>query len=285
MKYSFFSLSLPECTPAEAAKLIKEAGYDGVEWRCAPQPDVLPVVPNPWSSNRATIDTKKWKEVISEFRKVTDDHGLEISNLGTSCRVADMDHVKTVIEIAKAIKCPRFRVNASLYDGKRHHSELFKEAKDGYAKVAELAKAAGVQAMIELHMDCIAPSASMALRLIEGLDPKYIGIIYDPGNMVIEGFERWKMSCEMIGAYLVFCHAKNTQFRPTGTSKSGAVKWGWEPCEMNTGLVDWTEVFQALKAVGYNGWVSNEDFYFKQGTSLERIRFGLQHLKACESLA
>jgi sugar phosphate isomerase/epimerase len=96
MKYSVFTLSLPECTPSEAAKLIKEAGYDGVEWRCTDQPETLPPTPNPWTSNRTTLDVKKWRNVVKEYKKITKDNGLEFSNLGSYCRANELEKIQVV---------------------------------------------------------------------------------------------------------------------------------------------------------------------------------------------
>lgn len=285
MKYSLFSLVLPECNPAEAAKLIKEAGYEGVEWRCAPQPDPLPPIPNLWGSNRTTLDTKKWKTAAVEHGKITRDHGLEFSNLATYCSAVDLDSVKVAIEIAKILGCPRFRITVPSYDGKTPYGEMFRRARQAYEKCAELCAANGVQGLLELHMGNIAPSASMAHRLLDGLPPGAVGAIHDPGNMVVEGYENWKMGCELLGPYLAFSHAKNSRLRVAGTTESGAVRWAYEPCEMNAGFVDWTAVFKAYRSVGYDGWVSNEDHYAGPGSALDRLRYGLEHLKRCAALA
>ena len=285
MKYSVFSLSLPECAPSEAAKLIKEAGYDGVEWRCAEQPEPLAPIPNFWKSNRTTLDTKKWKNLVPEYRKIMGDYALECPSLGSYCRADQPDAIKMVIEIAKALDCPRFRIVLPPYDEKTTYQEIYKKMKLCYAHAAELCKDAGVQGLLELHMWNITASASLGHRLIEGLDPRHMGIIYDPGNMVVEGYENWKIGCELLGPYLAFCHAKNSRFRAAGALPSGAVHWAYEPCEMHTGFVDWIAVFKALKSVKYNGWISNEDHFVSPNSSLERIRSGLEHLKQCEALA
>jgi len=286
MKYSLFTLSLPECNPSEAARLIKEAGYDGIEWRCIDQADELPPTPDPWKSNRATLNVRHWSKLAVEFKKITSDNGLEVSNLATYCRADQFDEVKKSIEIAKAVGSPRLRLTAPPYDGKTPYPEIFKKTKEAYAHSAGLCKDAGLQGLLELHMGNIAPSASLGFRILDGLDPKHIGVIHDPGNMVIEGYENWKMGCELLGAYFAFCHAKNSRLRLSGTAESGAALWSYEPCEMNTGFVDWTAVMRAFKSVGYQGWISNEDHFSYHGKpALERIRYGLAHLKKCEALA
>ncbi|POP36226.1 sugar phosphate isomerase/epimerase, partial [Blautia producta] len=39
MKTGVFTVSMPEYSPKEAVRILKELGYDGVEWRVAPLPD------------------------------------------------------------------------------------------------------------------------------------------------------------------------------------------------------------------------------------------------------
>lgn len=285
MKYSLFTLAIPECTPAEAAKIIKEAGYDGVEWRCTELPDVLPPIPNCWTSNRATLNTKKWKSVVTEFRKITQDNGLEFSSLASYCRAGDVENIKINIEIAKALGCPRLRVCGPGYDGKTNYWDVLKKGRDDYARAAELCREAGVQGVVELHAGGIACSASLAHRLLDGVDPRHMGAMYDPGNMVLEGYENWQLGCELLGPYLAYCHAKNSRLHPVSVAESGAFRWGHESCEMHTGFVDWIAVFKAFRSVKYDGWISNEDHYLHQGSAPERIRNGLQHLKKCHEIA
>ena len=142
-----------------------------------------------------------------------------------------------------------------------------------------------MQGLLELHMGNIAPSASMGFRLLDGCDPKAMGVMFDPGNMVFEGYENWKMGCEVLGPYLAFVHAKNSRRRASGLIEPGTIRYEYEACEMNTGFVDWVAVFKALKSIGYDGWVSNEDYHLASGCGLDRIRDGLEFLKKCEQVA
>ncbi|MCC7519694.1 MAG: sugar phosphate isomerase/epimerase [Verrucomicrobiae bacterium] len=285
MKYSMFSLSLPQCTPAEAAALVKEAGYDGMEWRCFARPDPMPPIPNCWQSNRTTLDWKNWKKAVPEYKRLMAEHGLEFSNLGCYCRADQVEEVKTGIAIAKELGSPRLRVCAPPYDGKENYRSVLARARDQYANAAELCKAAGVQGLLELHMGNIAPSASMGFRLLDGCDPSAMGVMLDPGNMAFEGYENWKMGCELLGPYLAFVHAKNSRRRACGVVAPGSISYEYEACEMHTGFVDWVAVFKALKAVGYDGWISNEDYHLATGCGFERIRDGLAFLKKCEQAA
>ena len=63
------------------------------------------------------------------------------------------------------------------------------------------------------------------------------------------------MGLELLGPYLDYVHAKNIAWiHENGT-------WRWVFAAMDEGQVDWTEVMRALYRVGYDGYVSFENFY------------------------
>jgi sugar phosphate isomerase/epimerase len=128
--------------------------------------------------------------------------------------------------------------------------------------------------LIEIHHETICPSASLAHRLISNFDPQAIGAIYDPGNMVYEGFENYRMGLELLGPYLAHVHIKNAAFaRPAG---GGVWTATWAPLE--DGVVNYPQLFAALRAVGYDGWLSMEDFSAAR-PSREALRHNLAFVR------
>ena len=69
---------------------------------------------------------------------------------------------------------------------------------------------------MEIHHETIVPSASARAGSSMGFDPASVGAIYDPGNMVWEGHEQYRLGLETLGPYLAHVHAKNTGWRQTG---------------------------------------------------------------------
>ena len=104
--------------------------------------------------------------------------------------------------------------------------------------VEQLSSAYGVRALIETHMQTIVPSPSAAAAFLADRDPARVGVIFDPGNMVFEGHEPYRMAVE----------------------------------------VDEQVVFAALKAVGYEGWMSFEDFTTDQPL-YERTRDNIRYAR------
>jgi sugar phosphate isomerase/epimerase len=126
--------------------------------------------------------------------------------------------------------------------------------------VVGLCKHYGVKGLLETHHKTIIPSASSVYRICKKYDPDLIGVLYDPGNLVHEGFENYRMGMEMLGPYLAHVHVKNTIWTSSGTQEDGSAVWSgaWSP--MKQGIVPWKQVIEDLKSVGYSGYLGLEDF-------------------------
>ena len=225
MKYSIFTVVLPEFDVSTAARTMKEWGYDGVEWRLANVPSPMPPIPNYWSANKATVDFARLPVAAREAKQASDDAGLAIPALASYVGCSDLDAVKKAMEAAAIMGAPIVRIGVPGYDGKTNYRVLFARAQDDYSRVADLARQHNLRACIEIHMGNICSSPSLALRLVGGFDPRYIGVILDPGNMIYEGYEDWRMGMELLGPYLAHVHLKNTQWQPVGKRPTGEVEW------------------------------------------------------------
>jgi sugar phosphate isomerase/epimerase len=138
--------------------------------------------------------------------------------------------------------------------------------------------------LIELHHRTIVSSASAAVRLVDGLDPAHVGVIHDVGNMVFEGHEDYLAGLEMLGDHLAHVHVKNVAWQTDGTRPDGSVAWraDWSP--LRSGQVDLSAYFRALSTVGYDGWVTSEDFSVDLPLA-ERTRDNLTYLRSLRDSA
>ncbi|QIN81547.1 TIM barrel protein [Rubrobacter tropicus] len=254
MKVGVFTVGLPDLTPEEAAREIKDAGYDGVEWRVTRVPDeVRYEEPSFWGNNLCTLAPTE--EEASRARRVSEEAGLEVPGIGTYVAVGDIEAAEEAMRFARTAGAPQVRVGVGAPDGSSYE-ELFSVAKEFLRGVEDLAGSHGVKALVEIHHKTICPSASLAHRLVSAFDPDLVGVIFDPGNMAQEGFEDYRIGAELLGPYLAHVHIKNAAFeRPEG---GGVWRPRWSPLE--DGVVDFGGVFEALEGVGYDGWLVIEDF-------------------------
>jgi sugar phosphate isomerase/epimerase len=190
--------------------------------------------------------------------------------------------VESIMRAAVAVGSHKMRVSPPRYDGSHPYPKLFDQAVEDYRAVAALARKYGVQACIEMHMGNITPSAGLAHRLVSHFDPADIGVIFDPANMVVEGFENYQMALELLGPYLSHVHAKNCRWA-IASEEDGVTKWEWKMVPIRQGQADWTAIVAALKKVGYDGWLSFEDF--SDLDTKTKLRDALVYLKALEAAA
>ena len=259
-RYSVFTVMMPEYTPEEAVALLRDLGYDGVEWRVT-APNYRPdVAPSYWGNNRCTIDALTADTQAARLGTLTRSAGLEVPSLGTYMAYTDLEAIERAMRAAAEMGCPRLRVSPPHYDRDVGYPRLYAESLGGYVEVQKLARKYHVQACLEIHMGNICSSPSLALRLLAHFDPRYIGAILDPGNMVYEGYEDWRMGMELLGPYLAHVHIKNSQWIPTGTRPTGETEWQASAAALDKGIVDFRQFMADLRAVGYEGWCSFEDF-------------------------
>lgn len=276
MKLGVFTVSMPDYEPIEAAALLKQFGYDGVEWRCTTDTGDRSK-PSFWSGNRTSMTAEEIIRRAPELKAT----GLAMPSLGSyiaidSCTFADAElHMRA----AAAIGAKNLRISAGQYGrAPGQFWDLFKKARENYAQLADLAAKHNVRAVIETHMGQLGPSAMKARAILEGLNPQHVGIMWDPANQVFEGGENYKMALEIAGEYLAEVHAKNSRYVP-GEKANGFRPWQYQSAPLRDGIVNWPDVIKTLKAFGYDDWIFFEDFSTEQPL-LDRLKDNLAWFRA-----
>ena len=106
MKVGVFTVGLPDLTPEVAVREIKDAGYDGVEWRVARVPeDVRGEEPSFWGNNLCTLAPTE--EDARRARRLSEEAGLEVPGLGTYVGVGDLETAEEAMRFAATAGAPR----------------------------------------------------------------------------------------------------------------------------------------------------------------------------------
>lgn len=288
MKYSLFTVSVPDLKPEQTLQKMKEYGYDGIDWRVTTlptDPEVLGEKPSYWRNNLCTIDINTLEDSAEEIKGLADKYGICINSLATYLSCNDSEEcIASCMRAAKKMGCKKIRINTPAYDPEKNYQEIFAQALIGFGKVEKLAKQYGVKADFEMHMGNITPSASAAKHLASYFDPEYIGVIYDTGNVIYEGYEEYKMAFEILGSYLDLVHVKNAKWERTSGEENGKYAPCWAP--ITDGYADFEKCFKALKQCGYDGYVVFEDFSGEDSSDKkmkENIQYIRNIVKAIES--
>lgn len=279
MKYSVFTVGMPEFTPEEGLKQLAANGYEGVEWRVTKiYPELSGEKPSYWRNNLCTIDETKAVEQAAQIKAMCAEHGIEISALCTYLRnSSDLAQIEEAMRAAVLMGATQIRVSPDGYDGTQNYRTMFDKAVADYTKIEELAKKHGVKVLIEMHMNTLTPSASSAYRLVSHFDPAYIGVIYDTGNVIYEGAEQYKMALEILGEYLAHVHVKNAAWK-LDSEENGVKVFKPDWATFKGGYANFPLFFEALKSTGYDGWVTFEDF--SDVPTQEKLRDNLAYIKS-----
>lgn len=272
MKFAVFTASLPEWTPAQAVRTLADLGYDGIEWRVTDDPPAGGA-PGFWRGNRCTWQSASFVDDAPRIKELSEAAGLAIPNIGTYVQCTDPVAVDHAMKGAARAGSPSIRVQVARYDGRHPYLPLRDRARVAFDGVVELSARHGVRALVELHFGTLLPSASTAASFLSGFDPANVGVIHDAGNMVFEGFESYRMGLELLGPYLAHVHLKNAWWRRDGD------RWSASFAPLTEGVVDVPALFAALRTVGYDGWVSFEDFSTTQPV-LDRTRDNLAYVRS-----
>lgn len=249
MKLGVYSIVLPDYHREDAAALVAAVGYSGIEWTVGYEDRVFN------SGEQWHVSLDHLEDDAPRAREVAARYGLEIPSLGTYAESGDFEAIDRLMRGAAAMGAPMLRIGSARYDGSVPYGTLREQTVANWRTIEQMAAQHGVRALIELHANTICPSASSAMRILEGLDPAHVGVILDPGNMVIEGAERWRMAIEILGPYLAHVHAKNMAW-----VRGDDGRWAWENTSLADGIANFPEIVDTLGEYGYEGYLSLEDF-------------------------
>jgi sugar phosphate isomerase/epimerase len=278
MKYALFTVSSPTVTLEELAPQLQALGYDGWELRVVDEP------PNPkgmefWHGNKSTVPASTFGGEVARIKALSEKHSLQLPNLGTYVRSNDdWADIERAVANAVAIGAPSLRINVPQYSSDQPFMPIWNQAREDFKRIEQVAAQNNVRALIEVHMGTICPSASAARMFVDGMDPKHIGVIHDAGNMVYEGFENYRLGLEMLGDYLALVHVKNATAYPFKTRPDTTVEWRFKFWPMHQGVADIRALIVALLDIGYDGWISFEDFSTQQKLP-DRMKFNIEFVK------
>lgn len=270
MRLGVCSVSLPDLTPDQAIPLVAEAGYAGIEWRIFSE--VGGAGPAHFlANNRCTV--RPTADAVRAVSARCAQAGLQIIGLSPYLEPGDLAGVEEMMRLAGLAGAANVRLRAPRMGDKGFH-RLLSEGVEYFTAVAELGRRHGIKALLEMHQRTICPSASLAMRVVEGLPAEHVGVIYDAGNVVLEGYEDPRMALQILGPYLAHVHLKNAAFaRPSG---GGVWQPEWTP--MDDGVLDVRRILSLLTDVGYDGWVSVEDLSTDR-PSAAALRFNASFLR------
>ncbi|MBI3830498.1 MAG: sugar phosphate isomerase/epimerase [Planctomycetes bacterium] len=214
MKLGVFTTFTPEYTFAEACKLAKALGYDGVQPRIVPAASAVydPSKPfNPWGNNKGGISEDDFFKDPKGALKPAADAGVAISSVASYTSTADMDRALKMIKACSTAGIKNVRVAALPLpkEAKFDMPAFLDKSRGTFKELVAEAKKAGVRPCLELHGGTPYPGPSGTIAFLKGIAPEDAGVLFDPANMLSDGWEVPSLALNILGPYLAEVHVKN----------------------------------------------------------------------------
>jgi len=253
---------LPQYDMEETAALLSSLGYDGAEWRVRRIPEGARGQPfTPWGNVKNDYTPEMFAENPEKLVDVSKRFKIAIAGIASNAPATNLKDVELLARGAAGSKAPFIRIVAPRnYDRTANYNELFSEATEAFSKALDVTRSYGVRILIEMHVGTIFVSSGLAHRFVSQFEPSEIGVIYDLANIIQEGYENPRMALELLGPYVGHVHLGGSAPKPGPRQADGTIRWHWEGTPLAEGLLDVKQAIQDLKAVGYDKFISVEDF-------------------------
>ncbi len=229
-----FSACLPGFDSRGVIDLAVLLGFSTVEWGIGPGQAI------------------ERPELGAELRQLCDRAGLRTGGVlvqDPEVTLAAPRRAASYVELAIVLGASYLRIFAPPYLGGLLELEQ-QRARAGLDFIVDLAAPAGPIVLVETSPETLAPGPDFAAALVQQHSPARAGVLYDPGNMAIEGCLEPRLAIARLGDHLHHVHVKNIAW-----SRRGGV-WQWRHAGLAKGILDWSEILAALAAARYNGRLS-----------------------------
>ncbi len=240
MKLSFSTIGCPAYAWTDIYPMAKDLGFDGIEIRG--------VAGNEFAPNTQPFIARMRNRTRAQLERI----GLEISCFSTSCELIDdagreaaTNDAMQYIELASDMGCPYVRVHLS-------HEILPVGDVDDMAvavtlrELADVASIYDVTVLMETESD-YADTARLA-KVLDKVDSPYVGALWDMHHPYRFFGESPQTTLANLGHHLRYCQIKDS------VMVDGRVQYRM----MGEGDMPLTEMLDALRDSGYDGYVSFE---------------------------
>jgi sugar phosphate isomerase/epimerase len=192
----------------------------------------------------SSADPGKREAAVSHWKR-TVDVGVELGAPIINMVSAHAFAMKDSQEIPRITTKPLVQTFAAKVPRGVDWDKNFDDYVAGLKQCAAHCEKAGVMMSIEPHPARYVANTDGALRLLEHVNSKAVGINFDPSHTFPVG-DFPNISVYRLGKKIIHCHVSDND---------GVTNVHWRP---GMGKIDWTAMFQALKDVGYDGVISIE---------------------------
>ncbi|MCS6970886.1 MAG: TIM barrel protein [Planctomycetota bacterium] len=238
----------------ELAPLAVAAGFHALDLTCAPVRFDPARAPGFWDNNAAVIDLTRLDVLIPHLARTLREWNLACSAIALPAG-SERALPPGALPLARALRCFLIRIPAPRPEPP-HLGEQWRALRAAWRELAAFGAGEGLRFLIETRDGTLVAAPSAALRLLEDLDPRAVGIAYDIASTAREGHEAPAVAVPLMGGYLAHVIVRDVWLRSGGAGWTGLAS-GYAP--LGQGALRWPMLLTVLANAPYTGWLALEN--------------------------
>lgn len=246
MKKGITQYSLPQVSISTFLRKAREAGFDGAELVLREDGDL-------------TLHTTE--NELQEIVKTAQQEGIAVCDVAAgilgryqltsndeTVRRKGESVLERALEIARILQAQAVLAVPGAVTGEVHYVDAWDRSRDILARAGEKYRAAKVNLALENGGMKFLASPLEFRDFVDSFENDYIGVYFDTGNAMIEGFShQW---IQILGHRIKMVHVKDF--------KTSVRVWPAAYTQIFEGNVDWAKLMTALREIDYAGFLVAE---------------------------
>ena len=222
----------------KTADLLRDCGYDGVEWTARPRGFIDPATATP--------------AILKQSRSAAAAAGIKAESLIVGFLRGDDPGAERLVMDAADAGFRSFRGAYFRYDRAKTHRENIDAIRSGFDSLAALAEKSGMKACYQNHSTYnrkISLFGSLVWDLasiVRNYDPKFVGVQYDPMHVRAEGGPSWDHTFGAVAKWIDIVCLKDFHFALDDSGRD----WKRVLVPAGKGIVDFGEVRRLMVLEG-----------------------------------
>jgi sugar phosphate isomerase/epimerase len=231
IQYSVFTKPWQELALPALGELVRELGFDGIEFPVRPGYQVEP--------------ENVLKDLPTAVRQLAD-QGVKIFS------IAGPTDEATVIACGEA-GVPVIRTMARIAPGESY-TDAEERFRREYDALLPLLEVHGVTLGVQNHCGRFVANAVGLRALLAGYDPRYVAAVWDAAHEALTGSAP-DLALDAIWEQICMVNLKNTYWQRTNGPEAPYARWRNYWTSGRHGLCEWPQVVDELKSRAYSGVV------------------------------
>ncbi len=219
----------------ELGLFVKELGFDGIDLTVRKSGHIAP---------------EQVEKLLPKAIEAIGKSGISVPMMATDINDADDPLTEKILAAASSCGIKYYRLAWFQYSQDESLESQLRGFRKKIEKLAKLNARYNIHGAYQNHAGSyVGASVWDIWHMVQGLDPRYIGVQFDPRHAVVEGGQSWQTDMRLVKDYIRCSILKDFKWEKKN-------KWQVTDTPLGDGMVDFSTYFELYKTYNIHGPIS-----------------------------